>query len=113
MLKNNKKAKEQLHKFLKETSETVMKVWHTKKLYEFSYSLYSLSSSCYKVLRSQLPFPSQSVLRERFSPQVQQIEKRLISENSIESTLQIRQKDFDDEIITAVSNLVPKNKQNS
>ena len=94
---------------------------YTKKFYEFSYSLYSLSSSCYEVLRSQLPFPSQSVLRERFSPQVQQIEKRLISENSIESTLQIRQKDFDDEIIYCtlavdaftVSNLVPKNKQNS
>lgn len=92
-----------------------------KHFYEYAYSLYCQSSSCYEVIRSVLPFPCESNLRERYSPEVTKIEQRLTNPNEIETTLKIREKDFDEDIIYCtlavdaftVSNLMPKNKQNS
>ena len=94
----------------------VLIIFLQTNFFNFVYLLYSLSSSCYEVLRSVLPFPCQSVLRTHFSSHVAAIEKRLITEDSIETTLKLREKDFDEEIIYntlavdafTVSNLMPK-----
>ena len=79
--------------------------------------MYCISSSCYEVLRTLLPFPCQSVLRTRYSPQIGLIEQRLINENEIETTPKIfLEKDFEEEIVLftlavdafTVSNIYPK-----
>lgn len=60
-----------------------------KNFYDYAYSLYCQSSSCYDVIRSVLPFPFESNLREHYSPEVSKIEQRLTKPNEIETTLKI------------------------
>ena len=65
----------------------------------FCYTIYSISSSAYRVVRSELPFPSEQRLRKIFSPYVQKVEKQLTDINSIEQILNERGSLFGQNVI--------------
>ncbi|KAK8841284.1 hypothetical protein M9Y10_027487 [Tritrichomonas musculus] len=47
---------------------------YSKETKLLCYSLYSISSGCYRVLRTEIPFPSEQILRKTFSEDVKRFQ---------------------------------------
>lgn len=61
----------------------------------FSYTIYVSSSSAYRVIRDQIPLPSESLLRKYFSPFVKSIEQKLTDIEKVHEIFLERQNLFD------------------
>ena len=65
----------------------------------FSYTIYATSSSAYRVVRGQIPLPSEQILRKTFSPYINIVKKELTNIQYVKELFEARESLFPDEEI--------------